>query len=275
MVRPFGAPSAKAHEAVWASYSGSPARPPVRHLHSSACAGPLDLRLAPQRMTLITWMGEAVSDRRRMQPSGRARRKCIVLLLIVATITACAIAAQAISQYSEVSFGLAMLGTMLGAYGALSLAVVLLRRRLVARLNHLPPAMQAAWRSIDPVVQYESATAPADGRVSARTATHVGVILINGPLIPLMVGPLFIGRWLLGGIVPVASVALLLLGFALAWTWWSVGVTLWRDWGARRGVDRGELQYRGQNASLLWPPGHFFERTELGNILKRWRRSRS
>ena len=102
----------------------------------------------------------------------------------------------------------------------------------------------------------------------------MGVILINGPLLPLMVGPIFAVQWLLARTAPVASIIALVLGFALAWSWWSVGVSLWRGWAARRGVDPGELQYRGQNASLLWPRGHIFEKTELDNVLKRWRRSR-
>jgi hypothetical protein len=66
---------------------------------------------------------------------------------------------------------------------------------------------------------------------------------------------------------------LLILGFALAWSWWSVTVTFWRAGAARRGVDPDEMQYRGQNASLLWPRGHFFEKTELGNVLQRLRRA--
>jgi hypothetical protein len=178
-----------------------------------------------------------------------------------------------ISRHFDVSFGLAMLGTMIAAYVALSVTAVLIRRRLVARVNRLPSAVQQAWRSIDPVVRYESMPVPADGRMSARKAVWVGVILLNGPLLPLMVGPLFIGQWLLARTVPVASVTLLVLGFALAWSRWSAGVTLWRGWAVRRGVDPGELQYRGQGASLLWPRGHFFEKTELGNLLKRWRQS--
>jgi hypothetical protein len=201
--------------------------------------------------------------------NGKAKRR--VLLLIFACTIGCAIAAVGISRYLDVSFGLAMLGTMIATYGALSLVVSLLRQRLAARLNRLPPAAQDAWRSIDPVVRYESMPAPADGRMSAQTAVRAGVILINGPLIPLMVGPLFIGQWLLARTAPIASIALLVFGFALAWSWWSVGVTLWRGWAARRGVDPGELQHRGENASLLWPRGHFFEKTELGNIVKQLR----
>jgi hypothetical protein len=98
-------------------------------------------------------------------------------------------------------------------------------------------------------------------------------MLINGPLIPLMVVPLFIGQWLFARVAPVASIALFVLGFALAWSWWSAGVTLWRSWAARRGLNPGELQYRGERASLLWPRGHFFEKTELGNVIKRFQHS--
>jgi hypothetical protein len=103
----------------------------------------------------------------------------------------------------------------------------------------------------DPVVRYESMSDPADGRMSARTAVRAGVILINGPLIPLMVGPLFIGQWLLARTAPIASIALLLLGLALAWSWWSAGVTLWRGWAARHGVDPGSAAISGRECKPL------------------------
>jgi hypothetical protein len=209
---------------------------------------------------------------RRIWQSGRAggvRRR--VLLLIFACIAACAIAAICISRYFGLSLGLTMLGAMIAAYGILSVVFVLIRRRLVARVERLPPELQDAWRRVDPVVRYEATRSAADGRMSARKAVWLGMILINGPLIPLMVGPLFIVQWLLGRTVPVASIAALVLGFVLAWSWWSAGVTLWRGWAARRGVDPRELQYRGENASLLWPRWHVFEKTELGNVLKRLR----
>lgn len=208
---------------------------------------------------------------RRRWSGGAGTPKRRVLLLTLACITACAIAATGISRHFGLSFGLAMLGIMIAAYGILSVVVVLLRRRLLARVNRLPSAVQEAWRSVDPVVRYETTSAALDGRMSARTAVWAGVILINGPLLPLMIGPLVLVQWLLARTAPLASLAALVFGFVLAWSWWSVGVTLWRDWAARRGVDPGELQYRGQGASLLWPRGHFFEMTELGNILKRLR----
>ena len=84
-----------------------------------------------------------------------------------------------------------------------------------------------------------------------------------------MVGPLFVGERIFGSHLPFLSGAsLLLFGFFLAWSWWSVIVTLWRQWATRRGVDPDELQCRGENATLLWPRGHIFEKTELGLLLK-------
>jgi hypothetical protein len=64
----------------------------------------------------------------------------------------------------------------------------------------------------------------------------------------------------------VSGALLLMLGFVLAWAWWSINVTLWRRWASSRGVDADELQWRGQEASLLWPRGHWFERTEFGRL---------
>lgn len=67
------------------------------------------------------------------------------------------------------------------------------------------------------------------------------------------------------------DVLLIVFGFICAWTWWSVNVTLWRHWATRRGVDPGELQWRGEEANILWPEGHFFERTEAGHVIERLR----
>jgi hypothetical protein len=82
---------------------------------------------------------------------------------------------------------------------------------------------------------------PSQSGAPSSRRPHVGAgsrlaggILINGPLIPLMVGPLFIVRSLLARTVPVASIASLILGFALAWSWWSAGATLWRVCGPAR-----------------------------------------
>jgi hypothetical protein len=67
-------------------------------------------------------------------------------------------------------------------------------------------------------------------------------------------------------------VSLLALGLALSWAWWSVNVSLWRRWAARRGTDLDELQFEGESSSILWPKGHFLERTEIDRLLAKARR---
>ena len=60
------------------------------------------------------------------------------------------------------------------------------------------------------------------------------------------------------------------LGFVLiitapfiAWIWWSYAVPQWRAWALGRGVDPDELQAVAQREKLVWPRGHFFEKTEF------------
>lgn len=102
-----------------------------------------------------------------------------------------------------------------------------------------------------------------------RKAVWVGIAWIQAPIIPFMVGPLFIQKELLSNNDPVISALCLLFGFIIAWAWWSVNVSLWRRWAARKGVDSDELQYEGESSSILWRRGHFFERTELDRIIRR------
>jgi len=99
-----------------------------------------------------------------------------------------------------------------------------------------------------------------------RKAVWVGIFWINVPVLPLLVGPLFLWRNTVPTIGLVSASLLLLLGFLASWAWWSVNVSLWRRWAGRRGLDPEEIQFRGQSASLLWPKGHFFERTEFDRL---------
>jgi hypothetical protein len=204
-----------------------------------------------------------------MKRNGRV----LPILVCIAGIALLSVIARPISRYFGTDFGLTYLACMLMVYAAVSALVALQRYRLAKRLQTLPAAERAMLAEISPELRY--AAVERQGGLSARAAAWVGVFLINGPLIPIMVGPLFVAQHVRGS-EPSAALGggLLLLGFVLAWTWWSVGVTLWRRWAARRGVDQDELQWRGENATLLWPRGHRFEQTELGQLLKRvaWRR---
>jgi hypothetical protein len=104
-------------------------------------------------------------------------------------------------------------------------------------------------------------------RSKTRKIIWAGITWIQVPLIPLMVGPLFVQQEILSNENPVISGLCLLIGFVIAWVWWSVNVSLWRRWAERRGVDADELQYEGESSSILWPKGHFFERTEYDRII--------
>jgi hypothetical protein len=99
-----------------------------------------------------------------------------------------------------------------------------------------------------------------------RKAIWIGILWINGPVLPLMLFPLFLLRHFAPASGVLVWSVILLLGFLISWAWWSVNVSLWRRWAKRRGIDPEQLQDQGQSSSLLWPKGHFFERTEYDRL---------
>ena len=54
-------------------------------------------------------------------------------------------------------------------------------------------------------------------------------------------------------------------GVILSWLVWSFGVPRWRLWAYERVADIETLKRDAEAAQLLWPEGHFFERTELSS----------
>jgi hypothetical protein len=99
-----------------------------------------------------------------------------------------------------------------------------------------------------------------------RRAIRLGIVWINLPLLPIFLTPLMILKLMFPDAHAVVSGCLLLVGFAASWAWWSVNVSLWRRWAASQGLDRDALQREGESSSLLWPKGHFFERTEYDRL---------
>ena len=164
---------------------------------------------------------------------------------------------------------LAMIALLLGASGVLSGIIELQRRKLRHRLEQMPMESQEALEQLDPEAKYALASVASQGGLSTRAAIWIGSMWVSWAALPWIAAPLAVFRsiadqrnyWIEGTLV--------LIGFVCAWAWWSINVTLWRNWAARRGVDAGELQWRGENASILWPKGHFLEGTELGNIIAR------
>lgn len=49
----------------------------------------------------------------------------------------------------------------------------------------------------------------------------------------------------------------------LSWLWWAVTLPRWRVWAIERVDDLGKLLIAAVSNQLMWPPGNFFERTEI------------
>ena len=61
----------------------------------------------------------------------------------------------------------------------------------------------------------------------------------------------------------VEIIVVFLLPVAVGWLWWSMALPRWRVWALERVDDPGALLIQAIERKLMWPPGHFFERTEI------------
>ena len=108
-------------------------------------------------------------------------------------------------------------------------------------------------------------------RISVSSAISVGTAWVNLPVVPIMFAPIalfiFFGGDALNrkpsGADFLMLLGLFILGFGLSWTWWSVMVPRWRLWAWARVEDGEELRRRAVRSGLIWPAGHFLERTEI------------
>ena len=188
-------------------------------------------------------------------------------IFILVLFAGCGVAALFLAPLFEVSLTVALLIAMTFAYLLLCICLEVFRYRLRKQVERMSIEEKAVISELDLEMLY---AVPAPGSASPRVTTLIGAIAVNGPLIPLMVGPLALLQYVFDLRNPLISALSLLLGFVLAWAWWSVGVTIWRWWATtHRGMPPGEVQWRGEGASLLWPKNHFFEKTELGSLLAR------
>jgi hypothetical protein len=55
-------------------------------------------------------------------------------------------------------------------------------------------------------------------------------------------------------------------GFLAGWLVWSVQVPRWRLWAYQRVHDIEELKHRAVANQIIWPEGHFFEKTEIAGV---------
>ena len=195
--------------------------------------------------------------------------KVVVWVLFIAFLVGGNVLSRWLAGRLGIHYGYVMFALILSASAALSGVIEVQRRTFRRRFERMPPQQKELLRKVIPEIRCTQT--PKDGRLSARVATRIGSVWVNWPIIAWVVVPVFLYQGLVSGPNAWISVMLLIVGFACAWSWWSVNVTLWRRWAARRGVDLDELQWRGEGASILWPKGHFFDRTEIGNVIERIR----
>ncbi|WP_417481257.1 hypothetical protein [Maricaulis sp.] len=113
--------------------------------------------------------------------------------------------------------------------------------------------------------------APHKRTTSPGHAVLWGLLSINGPVLVLLISaftlPLLVGGILGSFATTPFGIALLVLvavgTWCLAWLWWSVNVPRWRLWAYTRVEDLDALHQAAVALGVLWPDGHFFERTEI------------
>ena len=195
----------------------------------------------------------------------RMKKRLETWLVIVSVFVACAVTAWFLARPLDVNFGIALLAAMILAYLLIFGVVEFFRYRLRRSAEKMTAAEREFLAQHDLEVRY---AIPASDTASPRVTTLVGAVAVNGLVLPLMIGPLVLLQCIFDIHDALLSSLSLLLGLMLAWGWWSVGVTVWRWWATtHRGMPPDEVQWRGEEATLLWPKDHFFEKTELGNLL--------
>jgi amino acid transporter len=199
----------------------------------------------------------------------RHKQFIVYLLGLVAMLVVTRYVAELLAPRLHLSHGVALIGTMVVLYLALSFV----SSRLQIRQQNDELAQLAA-KGLDAASLDELRAARQRNTAEARKAVRMGLVWVNLPLLPIMLGPMALARYVFAARNNWVLGASLVFGFVAAWGWWSVNVSLWRRWAVRRGVDAAELQQRATEASLVWPRGHFLERTELDSMLSRWKGSR-
>lgn len=96
--------------------------------------------------------------------------------------------------------------------------------------------------------------------VSVGKALLIGHSIITLPLFIIMFGLFFGGRALFGFRY---SLLFLIVGFTLAWLWWSFVTPRWRQWALRGSAPADKLQKWATITGLTWPKGWIFEKTEF------------
>ena len=181
---------------------------------------------------------------------------------IAALLLSLALVARSVAAGMQWDFKLTLLALYVITSALLSLLLAVQRRQLRRRLDRLPPAEVTRLSALSPEIRLAADATPG---TRPWLTVGIGVTGVNLPALALMILPIFVLQEWFSVEPPLPQFAALIGGFLLGWLWWSVTVSVWRRWAESRGMSPEEVQYRGEGASILWPEGHFFERTE-------WRR---
>jgi hypothetical protein len=101
---------------------------------------------------------------------------------------------------------------------------------------------------------------------SAERAVQLGQLFVNLPVLIIIATVAALGFRLYG---PIGGVVGLFLGPLVAWIWWSFSVPRWRQWAKEKGADEERTQTLAVKTGLVWPKGHFFEKTEFRSRTKK------
>jgi len=111
---------------------------------------------------------------------------------------------------------------------------------------------------------------PPDQPLTAKLAVRRGHYFISIPVFAILAALWFIlavlfpnGPFRSGKFAPLLALLIVIGPPSVAWIWWSYAVPRWRRWALSAGVDPEELQRLAQKQLLVWPKGHFFEKTEF------------
>jgi hypothetical protein len=110
---------------------------------------------------------------------------------------------------------------------------------------------------------------PVRDKIPVSQAILYGWLFINLPVLFLMFGLpvvflLLTDRKDSNAWLPLAG---FLVGFVLAWVWWSFATPKWRLWAIRRVDNLYNLHIQAVRAQLVWPHGSIYEHTEFKSPL--------
>jgi len=102
-------------------------------------------------------------------------------------------------------------------------------------------------------------------QITVDKAIKRGHLIVNVPVAVLMFGTPILGMYLSSvKIIPTFGIAIsFILGFGLAWLYWSYKITKWRLWAFKNVRNVHELKKRAIQEGLIWKDNKWYERTEI------------